>query len=232
MEGEISMKTFFLLLLTVLMTSCMKGQEVTGLSADDLKVVIYPGNNDFAIVHVSLNKNYRDFGYDYVGIATSGKPSKNRWSTRLLIDTRADRKEVLNFAMTIPARATKKSDKFFLQVDRPLLKSPSKKVPLTINYASKGFFVFQTTDSSKKWIKINLHTNQIELSWEPQKQFDVRWNKNGFDIFSGATKIAAWCWKIDSKIGFRGSNSGNSSIYEENNSVMSIFSKNELFYLQ
>ena len=226
------MKTLFLLLFTVLMTSCMKGQEATRLSADDLKVVIYPGNNDFAIVHVSLNKNYRDFGYDYVGIATSGKPSKNRWSTRLLIDTRADRKEVLNFAMTIPVRATKKSDKFFLQVDRPLLKSPSKKVPLTINYADEGFFVFQTTDSSKKWIKINLHTNQIELSWEPQKQFDVRWNKNGFDIFSGATKIAAWCWKIDSKIGFRGSNSGNSSIYEENNSVMSIFSKKELFYLQ
>lgn len=226
------MKTLFLLLFTVLMTSCMKGQEATRLSADDLKVVIYPGNNDFAIVHVSLNKNYRDFGYDYVGIATSGKPSKNRWSTRLLIDTRADRKEVLNFAMTIPVRATKKSDKFFLQVDRPLLKSPSKKVPLTINYADEGFFVFQTTDSSKKWIKINLHTNQIELSWEPQKQFDVRWNKNGFDIFSGATKIAAWCWKIDSKIGFRGSNSGNSSIYEENNSGMSNFSKKELFYLQ
>ena len=210
----------------------MKGQEISGLSSDDLKVVIYPGNNNFAIVHVSLNKNYRDLGYDYVGIATSGKPSKNRWSTRLLIDTKAGRKEVLNFAMTIPARATKKSDNFFLQVDRPLLKSPSKKVPLTIDYASKGFFVFQTTDSSKKWIKINLHTNQIELSWEPQKQFDVRWNKNGFDIYSGATKIAAWRWKIDSKIGFRGSNSGISSVYEENNSVMSIFSKKEFFYLQ
>lgn len=107
------MKTLFLLLFTVLMTSCMKGQEISGLSPDDLKVVIYPGNNNFAIVHVSLNKNYRDLGYDYVGIATSGKPSKNRWSTRLLIDTKAGRKEVLNFAMTIPARATKKSDNFF-----------------------------------------------------------------------------------------------------------------------
>jgi hypothetical protein len=81
-------------------------------------------------------------------------------------------------------------------------------------------------------IVANENTNQIELSWEPQEQFDVRWNKNGFDIFSGATKIAAWCWKIDSKIGFRGSNSGNSSVYEENNSGMSIFSKKELFYLQ
>ena len=109
------MKTFFLLLLTVLMTSCMNGQEVTGLSPEDLKVVIYPGNNEFAIVHVSLAKNDRDFGYNYVGVATSGKPSKNRWTTRLLIDTRKDSKETLNFAMTIPSRAIKESDKFFLQ---------------------------------------------------------------------------------------------------------------------
>ena len=227
------MKIFFLLFITVLMPSCMKGQEVTGLSPDDLKVMIYPGNNEFAIVHVSLNKNYRDFGYDYVGIATSGKPSKNRWATRLLIDTRADRKEVLNFAITIPARAIKESDKFFLQVDRPLLKSPSKKVPLIINYASRGFFIFQTKDGdSKKMLRINLQTNQIELSWIPQKQFDVRWNKNVFCIYSGGTKIATWCWKIDSKIGFRGCNSGTSAIYEDNDSFISFFSRRELFYLQ
>lgn len=43
------MKIFLVFLLTVLMTSCMKGQEITGLSPDDLKVVIYPGNNEFAI---------------------------------------------------------------------------------------------------------------------------------------------------------------------------------------
>lgn len=123
------------------MTSCMNGQEVTGLSPEDLKVVIYPGNNEFAIVHVSLTKNCRDLRYDYVGVATSGKPSQNRWTTRLLIDTRKDSKETLNFAMTIPSRAIKESDKFFLQLDRPLLKSPSKKIPLSVNYESKGFFL-------------------------------------------------------------------------------------------
>ena len=223
----------FLFLFFLLMISCMNGQEVTISSPNDLKVVIYPGNNKFAIFHVSLNKNSNKFGYDYVGISTSGKPSKNHWATRLLIDTRSDKKEILNFAMTIPARATKESDDFFLQLDRPLLKSPSKKVPLAINYKNEGFFIFQTmTSGSKKWVKINLQTNQIELSWESQKQFDVRWNQNGFDIFSGATKIATWCWKMNSKIGFRGSCGGTSAIYEDNDSIMSIFSEKELFYLQ
>jgi len=211
----------------------MNGQEVTGLSPEDLKVVIYPGNNEFAIVHVSLAKNDRDFGYNYVGVATSGKPSKNRWTTRLLIDTRKDSKETLNFAMTIPSRAIKESDKFFLQLDRPLLKSPSKKIPLSVNYESKGFFLFQTKDGvSKKWLRINLQTNQIELSWIPQKRFDVRWNKNGFDIFSGNKNMSTWCWVINSKIGFRGCNSGISAIYEDNDSLTSFFSKRKLFYLQ
>ena len=34
----------------------MKGQEITGLSPDDLKVVIYPGNNEFAIIHIEDEK--------------------------------------------------------------------------------------------------------------------------------------------------------------------------------
>ena len=36
-----AMKTFFLLLLTVLMTSYMKDQEISGLSSDDLKWELY-----------------------------------------------------------------------------------------------------------------------------------------------------------------------------------------------
>ena len=34
---------------------------------DDLNVVIYLGNNKFAIVHISLNKNRGELGYDYAG---------------------------------------------------------------------------------------------------------------------------------------------------------------------
>ena len=227
------MKTLLLLLISLLIANSMNGQELTSLSTEDLKIVIYPGNNNFAVFHVSLTKNDCRLGYDYVGITTSGKPSKNRWTTRLLMDTRADKKEVLNFAMTIPARAIKESDKFFLQLDRPLLKSPSKKIPLIVNYEGKGFFVFQTADGdSKKWIRINLQTNQLELSWIPQKKFDVHWNKNGFDLFSETGKISTWYWEMNSKNGFRGCNSGISAIYEDNDSLMSFFSKRELFYLQ
>ena len=230
---EKSVKTLLFLLISLLMANCIRGQENVQLSPENLRIVIYPGNNNFAIFHVSLNKNDNMLGYDYVGISTSGKPSKNRWMTRLLIDSRTDKKENLNFAMTIPARAIKEHDKFFLQVDRPLLKSPSEKLPLIVNYESRGFFVFRTAaGDSKKWVRIDLQTNRIELSWEPQKQFDVRWNKDGFDIFSGAAKISTWCWKVDSKIGFRGSRSGISAIYEDNDSVMPFFSRKELFYLQ
>ena len=63
------------------------GQD-PGIFSDprELLVAVYPGNNGFSVLQVSEKNHGNDTGYEYVGISTSGKPSKNRWVTRLMVD--------------------------------------------------------------------------------------------------------------------------------------------------
>ena len=76
-------------LVAVVLLAAMRlvGQN-PGIFSDprELQVAVYPGNNGFSVLQVSEKHHGNDTGYEYVGISTSGKPSKNRWVTRLMVD--------------------------------------------------------------------------------------------------------------------------------------------------
>lgn len=226
------MKFLFSFMCTVLTSIRLIALETSFCEPEDLEVVIFPGNSGFSVFHVFLKRDKNNFGYAYVGISTSGKTSKNRWTTRLMIDTNENDGKPLNFMMTIPHRTVKESDKFFLQVDRPLLKAPDKLLPLEVQYRNKGILVFQSHKDADKLLKINMEDNTASLSWIPRKQFEVRWHKDGFDILSGSEKVETWLWETASKVGFRGINGGVTAIYRQNSSFLSLFLSKELFYLK
>lgn len=197
----------------------------------ELQVAVYPGNNGFSVLQV-LQKNHRnDTGYKYVGISTSGKLSKNSWITRLMVDLSENGEKKLNFVMTIPGRAVKKIDKFVLQLDRPLLSSPAKLLPMEVEHRQSGVLVFQTK-SGNKMLKMDMGKNTAVFSWVPGKTFDVRWNKDGFELWSKSEKIETWYWNTAWKIGFRGIHGGVTAVYLEEEFFHSLFSERELFYLQ
>ena len=228
------MKFLFWGLISIFLASIRLTAQETGFcDAKALEIVIYPGNGGFAVLHVSLKSNKNRTGYAYAGISTSGKPSKDRWTTRLMIDTNENDGEILNFIMTIPRRAVKESDKFFLQVDRPLLKAPDKLLPLEVQYRNTGILVFRAhTAEADRILKINMADNTASLSWIPRKQFEVHWHKDGFDILSESENVETWLWETASKVGFRGINGGVTAIYRQNGSFTSLFSGKLLFYLQ
>jgi len=206
------------------------GKEAYFTDPKGLEVSIYPGNNGFSVFHVLPKDRKRNPGFDYAGISISGKPSKNSWSTRLIIDIGGSNTRGLDFIMTIPERAAEGESRFYLQADRPLLKSPGKLLPLEIKYKRRGFLVFQS-HLSKRIIKIDMENNTAILSWIPERKFSVRWNKDGFDLFFDSVHADTWFWETAFKIGFRGINGGATPVYTKKSSSSSLFSGKELFYL-
>lgn len=221
-------------LVAVVLLAAMRlvGQN-PGIFSDprELQVAVYPGNNGFSVLQVSEKHHGNDTGYEYVGISTSGKPSKNRWVTRLMVDLSESGERKLNFIMTIPGRAVKESDKFVLQLDRPLVSSPAKLLPVEVEHRQSGVFVFQTK-SGNKMLKMDMEKNTAVFSWIPGKTFDVRWNKDGFELRSKSEKAETWRWNTAWKIGFRGIHGGVTAVYLEEEFFQSVFSERELFYLQ
>mgnify|MGYP005891500665 CR=1 FL=1 len=208
------------------------GQD-PGIFSDprELQVAVYPGNNGFSVLQVSEKNHENDTGYEYVGISTSGKPSKNRWVTRLMVDLSESGERKLNFVMTISGRAVKESDKFVLQLDRPLLSSPAELLPVEVEHRQSGVLVFQTKNGNKM-LKMDMGKNTAVFSWIPGKEFEVRWNKDGFELRPKSEKVETWRWDTAWKIGFRGIHGGVTAVYLEEGVFPSLFSERELFYLK
>ena len=211
---------------------CLVGQE-PGIFSDplELQVAVYPGNNGFSVLQVSEKNHWNDTGYEYVGISTAGKLSKNSWITRLMVDLSENGEKKLNFVMTISGRAVKESDKFVLQLDRPLLSSPAELLPVEVEHRQSGVLVFQTKNGNKM-LKMDMGKNTAVFSWIPGKEFEVRWNKDGFELRSKSEKVETWSWNTAWKIGFRGIHGGVTAVYLEEGVFSSLFSERELFYLQ
>ena len=216
--------------LCLLLTSCEQIEGAYFTDPKELDISIYPGNNDFSVFHVLPRNRKRNPGFDYAGISISGKPSKNRWSTRLIIDIGGNDTRGLDYIMTIPERVVKGECRFYLQADRPLLKAPGKLLPLEIKYKRQGFLVFQSC-LSKRVIKIDMGNNTAALSWIPERKFGVRWNKDGFDLFFNSAHVDTWFWETAFKVGFRGVNGGATPVYSKKSPSLSLFSGKELFYL-
>lgn len=94
-------------------------------------------------------------GFDYAGLSTSGVPSRDSWTTRLLLKMGTGKSAQLNFLMTFPKGAAKQSDRFLIQADDPL-GQPEKLYPLPIKYADSGKLVFHSFwDSAQNKISRN-----------------------------------------------------------------------------
>ena len=226
-------KSLFVILLTCFVSGCGTGEERFFSDPEKLKIVIYPGNSGFSLFHASTVDRNALSGYDFAGIATSGKPSKNRWHTRLLIPICEREKTKLNFIMTISDRAVKPEDRFSLQLDSPLFRSPEKLLPLSVIHQDSGILVFKTDgEQDYKSATINLQNHTVQFSWLPNREFHVLWKKDGFDVVSGNETISAWLWNSRTKIGFRACDGGRTAIYEKSSSFLPFLYRKELFYVQ
>ncbi len=201
-----------------------------------LQAAIYPGNNGFSVMHVTAN-GYADsfYGFSYAGLSTSGKPSKERWTTRLLLKMAPGKSSQLNFLMTFPASASKQSNRFLIQADDPW-GQPQKLYPLPVKYADSGILVFRSFAERHKILNtltIDMKDNTATLSSCGAKKLKVLWHQDGI-VLEGLPKgNDTLKFIMPFKVGFRGAENGITAIRRKTGRLFrwQLFPAEEIFYL-
>ena len=142
----------------------------------DLAVKIYPGNGSWRVLHATGSSySNRSLGYDFVGVLTTGKPSKKRMRTYLRMDMGQGKSSRLDFLMTIPDT---EEHHYSLVTEYHWEKQP-RSIPLKTVKTDKGTIVFRSLFSR---VTIDVKSNTAKDSLAPGKQFPVEWLKDGFKI--------------------------------------------------
>ena len=216
-NGKRSMRILFFFAIILTFPLHLPGAEFDPSACPDLKLELLPGNNGFSLFHAT-SRNYlrNDIGYDYVGISTAGKPSRNRWSTRLLLQMAPGKSKHLNFLMTISEHATKGSDRFFLQLDRPLLSAPRKQIPIKMNRSPRKTLTFEFGTET---LTLHLPEQSAAFSSRPDEHWRILWRKDGLDLISPSGARETWDFDLPFRVGFRGAEQGITTLHRRNTST-------------
>ncbi len=202
----------------------------------DLSAVIYPGNNGFAVMCVTAN-TYTDsaLGFDYAGLSTSGKLSKDRWKTRLFLKMGLRKSAQLKFLMTLPENAAKRTDRFLIQADDPLFGQPQEFYPLPVRYADSGKLVFRSYLEPRKpfrTLTIDMKDNTAILA-PYSKMLNVLWHPDKIVLEGLPEGSVTLDFVMPFKVGFRGAENGKTAIRRKLGRLYwwQIFPAEEIFYL-